>query len=193
MTKAYQEAYSAAAETIFNTTTEAKDSVTNAKHSQHEAEDLLREVRLMRDRLGTLSGLAETDVGVDEIASNIANRSDFRKNMLDAFPKPSYDIGWFYLQQNCQVYDHNIGFVGLPTLTTVHYKITEGNTDFIFPWGLNQYGDSHQTNGVLLDFDERGKVYVRLPCGSKSGNNVLHLGILRKPIRCHAPANRESH
>ena len=175
-TKAYQEAYSTAAETIFNTTAAAKDAVANAKYSQREAEDLLREVRLMRDRLETLSGLAETDVGVDEIATNIANRHDFRKNILDTFPMPSYDSGWFDLQQNCQVHDYDIGFVGLPALATAYYKITEGSIDFIFPWGLNQYGDSHQTNGVLLDFDERGKVYIRLPCGSKSGNNVLHLG-----------------
>ena len=40
-------------------------------------------------------------------------------------------------------------------------------------WGLNQYGDSNQGNGVMIDFYESGTLYVRLPCGNSGNNNAV--------------------
>ena len=96
-------------------------------------------------------------------APSIANAADF-------------DSGWMNIGSKCATFSREIDFSSPPRLFTAYYKISEGDSEWIFPWGLNQYGDVHQTNGVLLDFDNKGNVYIRLPCGSPEGNNALHLG-----------------
>jgi len=90
--------------------------------------------------------------------------------------EPTYDSGWFSIAQFGQTYKKQIGFTGLPKFIMAYYKRSNGQ---IFPWGLNQYGDANQGNGVLLDFDGNGNLYVRLPSGNSAGNNVLHIGFYR--------------
>lgn len=91
---------------------------------------------------------------------------------------PSFDTGWIAVAQNCQTYTYSsTGLSGLPKLMSGYFKKSTGE---IFPWGINQYGDSAQANGPLIDYDEsNGNIYIRLPCGNANGNNVLHVGSYR--------------
>lgn len=94
------------------------------------------------------------------------------KDIMIHKPKP-YESDWIKLKRKCHTISEDIGFDGLPSMMMAFYKLKDGS---IFPWGINQYGDANQSNGVLLDFDQKGKLYIRHPCGSKKGDNVLHLG-----------------
>jgi len=87
------------------------------------------------------------------------------------FREPDFDSDWFEIERKNRTYKFEIGFDGLPKFITAYYKRENGQ---ILAWGMNQYGDSHQSNGVLLDFDEQGNLFVRLPA-----NNVLHVGTYR--------------
>jgi hypothetical protein len=95
---------------------------------------------------------------------------------LDGGLNPTYDSGWFAINSSCNTYNLSLGFSGLPRLISAYYKRSNGQ---VFPWGLNQYGDANQGNGVLLDLDEAGTLYVRLPCGNAGGSSPIHLGYYR--------------
>lgn len=98
--------------------------------------------------MGTLALAAITVVAVTETTRSINERLD-----------SDYDSGWLSVPRNCRVYGRDIGFNGLPQQITAYYRLDGVN---IVPWGMNQAG---HTNGVLLDFDGEGTMYVRLPCG----------------------------
>jgi len=106
-------------------------------------------------------------------AKNADNADLLQNKGLDelssVFREPDYDSGWFDIERTNRTYKFEIGFDGLPKFITAYYKRENGQ---ILAWGMNQYGDEHQSNGVLLDFDEQGNLFVRLPA-----NNVLHIGI----------------
>ena len=110
---------------------------------------------------------------------NEVNALGARTRELEQERPADYDSGWFDVEMNCRTYMREIGFDELPTGMMAYYKIGQGQDERIFPWGLNQYGDTNQSNGVLLDFDGYGRLYVRLPCGARLGNNVLHVGRYR--------------
>ena len=118
-----------------------------------------------------LGGLTENDLSRPKIVQLIKSASSSGMGGTQL-----YDSGWIELRRNCYSEVREIGFSDLPNGMMAYYKINEDGIESIFPWGINQYGDANQTNGVLLDFDGEGKAYIRLPCGAASGNNVLHLG-----------------
>ena len=79
----------------------------------------------------------------------------------------------------------DLPFQEIPSIVMAYYKInTKSGEELIIPWGINQYGDSWQTNGVLLDFEhnvseDQVYLYIRTPClgGKFRGNDALvHLG-----------------
>ena len=85
-----------------------------------------------------------------------------------------YDTGWFALRlDETEVKD--TGFGSIPINFTAYYKTDDGH---VLPWGMNQYGDKFQSNGVLIDFDEDGKIYVRTPSKSPASRGEYHNGYL---------------
>jgi len=91
----------------------------------------------------------------------------------------AWDSNWFDVSEECKTYRFDTGLSFNPSNDTLpimsaFYK----NGDQQYPFGINQYGDTNQTNGVLLDFDASGQLYVRLGCDylGKSTGGALHLG-----------------
>ena len=117
-----------------------------------------REPIYLGKKLGSIGG--DVDAAVETSADE------------NHFPNATYDSDWIRIKPQCDTIEKRIGFDGLPKFVQAFYKID----DSTFPWGLNQYGDAHQSNGVLIDFDEEGAVFIRLPCSSKGADNVLHVG-----------------
>ena len=74
-------------------------------------------------------------------------------------PDADYDSGWFEIEKRERTYKFEIGFEGLPKSITAYYMRENGE---ILAWGMNQYGSKYQSNGLLLDFDEQGNLFVRL-------------------------------
>ncbi|MDB4292287.1 hypothetical protein N9954_02700 [Maribacter sp.] len=72
---------------------------------------------------------------------------------------PDFDTDWISLKKSTTV-KYTTGFSEIPKLITGYYRIDE---DLIIPWGVNQYGDSYSVNGVLIDFDDSGNLYIRTP------------------------------
>lgn len=71
-------------------------------------------------------------------------------------------------------YALNLGFNSLPKMTNAYMRRSNGQ---IYPLLMNQYGDSHQGNGALLDYTDGGGIlYLRLPCSNSGGNNIMHFG-----------------
>ncbi len=79
----------------------------------------------------------------------------------------------------------DLPFHVIPSIVMAYYKIkTKPGEELVIPWGVNQYGDSWQTNGVLLDFEHNvseNKVYlyIRTPCRGgdfTEGDSLVHLG-----------------
>lgn len=109
---------------------------------------------------------------------------------------PDFDSDWFEIG-TCQVKDmtdklDEIGFSSLPALLTAYYKVTVNGKETIIPWGVSQYGDGAQLNGLIIDISVRrdGRnlgLYVRSPCRTKDGSTwynprLLHLGWYRDRI-----------
>jgi|GEM_PF-2364044 len=90
--------------------------------------------------------------------------------------EPNFDSGWFRLAESCKTYEFIKQFDGLPSQVTAFYRLTNGE---ILTWGMNQYGDSYESNGVIIDFDEWDRAFVRLPCGNRNSNNNVHIGSYR--------------
>ena len=103
---------------------------------------------------------------------------------------PDFDSDWIGVGV-CQVKDmtdklKEVGFAELPAHLTAYYKVTIKGEEFIIPWGVNQYGDGTQLNGILIDLSVRqndGKLslYIRSPCMRNDVNpeytpRLLHLG-----------------
>lgn len=88
---------------------------------------------------------------------------------------PHFDSGWRAIAPRCKTIEYAVKLDDVPSLLTAYYRLSQ--TGETFPLATNQYGDSNQTNGVLIDLDIPGdRIYLRLPCGSPEGNNVVHLG-----------------
>ena len=109
---------------------------------------------------------------------------------------PDFDSDWFEIG-TCQVKDmtdrlDKIGFSSLPALLTAYYKVTVNGKELIIPWGVSQYGDGTQLNGLIIDISVRrdGRnlgLFVRSPCKTKDGTTwynprLLHLGWYRDRI-----------
>ena len=96
-----------------------------------------------------------------------------------------YTVDWREIQ-SCETQKiTDIPFQEIPSIVVAYYKIkTESGEELIIPWGVNQYGDSWQTNGVLLDFEhnvseDQVYLYIRTPClGGEfvKNNSLVHLG-----------------
>ena len=84
--------------------------------------------------------------------------------------RPDYDSDWKTLTKCNTLTIDDLEFEDVPSLVMAFYKIkTRNGEESIIPWGINQYGDSWQTNGVLLDFEKNvseDKIYlhIRTPC-----------------------------
>ena len=96
----------------------------------------------------------------------------------------TFDTDWIPIGMNCKTEARDIEFDKeyndsgdfLNMMISAYYKFNYNGQEYIFPWGLNQYGDTLQGNGALLDLDEENrKLYVRLPCDNNKGNHAIHL------------------
>jgi hypothetical protein len=106
-------------------------------------------------------------------SSQYANTAGHAKTAEQILDTPSFDSQWFSIDKNCNTYAFKLGFNGLPKRITAYYKLSTGQ---ILPYGMSQYGDGAEANGVLLDLDELGNLYVRLPCGNTNNNSAVKLG-----------------
>lgn len=168
-------------DTLYKQSVNASQKIVDAERESNKALNIVKKLLLKADEaekdLQQAQEFAKSAAkSAEEIASFLLKDPTFNSKVISeirAAKAASFDSGWVKLKQNCETIQKAIGFKGLPTRITGYYKLSNGS---IFPWGMNQYGDANQSNGVLLDFDEQGNIFIRLPCGTKSGNNVVHLG-----------------
>ena len=97
------------------------------------------------------------------------------------------DTDWISIGRNCNTVQINLEDIDVSNMIiSAYYKVTVDGQESIFPWGLNQYGDSFQGNGVLLDLDDEYKnLYIRLPCGNQGGDHAIHLGLYQNRSDTH--------
>ena len=134
---------------------------------------------LVLNAAGILGRYILDDGQRDRIASELANDIDFRDSVVSKLPfKPAdFDSEWIELGGGGQSLEFELKFDGVPSHFSAYYRLPTGE---VIPWGVNQYGDGGQINGVLVDFDGKGKVYIRTPAksGKYAGHNI-HLGYYR--------------
>ena len=110
-----------------------------------------------------------------------------------------FDTGWFGIA-TCQRKDFTEKlkkkeFRDFPAIMMAYYKVQIDGKERIIPWGVNQYGDERQYNGVLIDFSEKNgnlELYVRSPCKKKIEKStymplILHLGYYKDRINDTSP------
>ena len=112
-----------------------------------------------------------------------------------------FDSDWFGIA-TCQRKDltdelKQEKFSDFPALMMAYYRVYIDGKERIIPWGISQYGDGRQLNGVLIDFSENEKngnleLYVRSPCkhvykGSTYIPHVLDLGWYKDRINDTSP------
>ncbi len=116
-------------------------------------------------------------------AKNADNANLLQQKNLDEVislaRKPDFDTQWFDVvtgeTYTFDLKEYGDGFTDIPKFVTAYYKRSNGQ---IFIWGLNQFDSSHvnsnTVSGILIDFDETGKLYVRTPYGNAT-NSILYL------------------
>lgn len=121
------------------------------------------------DELGSQLDAAENDVEL--LREELVSVRESGALSSDA----AFDTDWIDIGKECNTVTFDLPGPGLPRIVTAYYRNLDTDGTYIF--GINQYGDGHQSNGVLLDFDEDNrKLYIRLPCGMSGGNASIHLG-----------------
>jgi hypothetical protein len=114
---------------------------------------------------------------IEDVTKLLSKDKTLREEIAASAKQPDFDSNWFLLGTANKTHRFQLGFAGLPRHVTAYYKTRDGN---IIPWGVNQYGCKNYVNGVILDFDESGVLYIRAPVsGSPYTVRNLYLGFYR--------------